>query len=73
MTSPRTFNRCVEFLLDQIYTSENAKEADKNGNVRSGEMICHETAASGHKTCIAVILRAGLTSRMVALNKSKHR
>jgi len=32
------FSLCVGFLLDQMYTKEKANEADKNGNVKSGDI-----------------------------------
>ena len=46
LTSPNMFNLCEGFRLDQIYTSEKASEADKNGRVKSGDMICDDTRLS---------------------------
>lgn len=38
LTNPKMFSLCDGFLLDQMYTKEKANEADKNGNVKSGDI-----------------------------------
>lgn len=38
LTRPSMFSLAVTFRLDQIYTREKAKEADRKGSVNKGEM-----------------------------------
>lgn len=42
MTSPNKLIRTEGFRLDQIYTSEKARDEDSQGRVRSGEMSYSE-------------------------------